>query len=116
MESAEPPEEEVRPLEPDELEELSELLDELSEPDELAELLDDVSVPALELELLLVPVLLLAAELASACIVPIRANTPATPASVTAAAKAAVRRAPLRTAAAAPRSSSLVVMTVPLPQ
>lgn len=39
---------------------------------------------------------------ASACIVPIRANIPAAAASVTAAAAAAVRRVPLRTAAAAP--------------
>lgn len=44
----------------------------------------------------------LAAVSASACIVPIRANIPAAAASVTAAAAAAVRRVPLRTAAAAP--------------
>ncbi|MFI1052558.1 hypothetical protein ACH4U3_43745 [Streptomyces griseoruber] len=124
MESAEPPEEEVRPPEPSE----EELLDESSEPeesvepdepdepeesvepDELLELSESLLV--LELELELVP--LLADVVASACRVPIRANTPAAPASVTAAAKAAVRRAPLRTAAAAPRSSSLVAMTVPL--
>ncbi|KUN79359.1 hypothetical protein [Streptomyces griseoruber] len=125
MESAEPPEEEVRPPEPSE----EELLDESSEPeesvepdepdepeesvepDELLEL-SELSESLLVLELELVP--LLADVVASACRVPIRANTPAAPASVTAAAKAAVRRAPLRTAAAAPRSSSLVAMTVPL--
>ncbi|MEU1179669.1 hypothetical protein ABZ464_18800 [Streptomyces sp. NPDC005820] len=88
--------------------ESSELL-ELPE-EELSELPLDVSELLLELEL--VP--LLAVVVASACIVPIRANTPAAPASVIAAANAAVRRAPLRTAAAAPRSSSLVAMTVPL--
>ncbi|SDP64980.1 hypothetical protein SAMN04487981_1315 [Streptomyces sp. cf386] len=102
----EPPEEDVRlsdegcreesALEP------SVLLDEvLSE----AELSVDVE--------LLVCVPLLAVVSASACIVPIRANTPAAAASVIAAVAAAVRRAPLRTAAAAPRS--LVRKTVPLP-
>ncbi|MGW3413445.1 hypothetical protein [Streptomyces sp. NPDC000888] len=54
----------------------------------------------------------LAVVFASACIVPIRANIPAAAASVTAAAAAAVRRVPLRTAAAAPRS--LPVMAAPL--
>ncbi|WP_328506033.1 hypothetical protein [Streptomyces sp. NBC_00391] len=54
----------------------------------------------------------LAVVSASACIVPISANMPAAAASVTAAAVAAVRRAPLRIPATAPRS--LVVMTVPL--
>ncbi|MBK3573729.1 hypothetical protein JHN63_07840 [Streptomyces sp. MBT65] len=49
---------------------------------------------------------------ASDCIVPTRANTPAAAASVTAAVAAAMRRLPLRTAVAAPRS--LTVMTVPL--
>jgi hypothetical protein len=47
----------------------------------------------------------------SVCIVPISANVPATAASVTAVAVAAVRRAPLRTAATAPRS--LFVIAVP---
>ncbi|KOU59268.1 hypothetical protein ADK57_34125 [Streptomyces sp. MMG1533] len=56
----------------------------------------------------------LAVVLASACIVPTRANTPAAAASVTAAAAAAVRRVPLRTSAAAPRSLPLPVMAVPL--
>jgi hypothetical protein len=132
VESVDPPEEEVRPLsEPVELPEEDESSeeDELPEEDELSEpvessedelldeessdgvLLDEVSVLLLVLALVPLP---LAVELASACMVPIRANTPAAPASVTAAAKAAVRRAPLRTAAAAPRSSSLVAMTVPL--
>jgi hypothetical protein len=104
VESVEPPLEEVRPLEEDA--ELSE--DELSD-EEL--LLVPLSLPELDE---LVP-LLLAVEAAvseSDCIVPTRANTPAAAASVTATAAAAVRRAPLRTAAAAPRS--LVFMTVPL--
>ncbi|GHI04481.1 hypothetical protein Scel_28020 [Streptomyces cellostaticus] len=55
----------------------------------------------------------LAVVSAPECTVPIRANIPAAADSVTAGATAAVRRAPLRTAAAAPRS--LVCMTVPLP-
>jgi hypothetical protein len=54
----------------------------------------------------------LAVVSACACIVPISANMPAAAASVTAAAVAAVRRAPLRIPATAPRSR--VVMTVPL--
>ncbi|MFF1680880.1 hypothetical protein ACFVYG_33175 [Streptomyces sp. NPDC058256] len=73
--------------------------DELDELDELVELDEESVVP-------------LAVVFASACIVPIRANIPAAAASVTAAAAAAVRRVPLRTAAAAPRS--LPVMAAPL--
>ncbi|MFE2419168.1 hypothetical protein [Streptomyces hokutonensis] len=64
-------------------------------------------------ELVVVPVLLAVVSASvSDCIVPTRANTPAAAASVTAAVAAAMRRLPLRTAAAAPRS--LTVMTVPL--
>lgn len=106
----------MRPLSEEELplsaddEPLDEVLDEESVP--LSVLLlsvlllsvvpvsvDPVSELEPELELLLVP---LAVVSASACMVPTRANTPAAAASVTAAARAAVRRAPLRTAAAAP--------------
>ncbi|MGW0844114.1 hypothetical protein ACWD26_29050 [Streptomyces sp. NPDC002787] len=82
------------------------------EPEDVAVLLpvspfvlDDVDVVPLPL----------AVVSASACIVPISANMPAAAASVTAAAVAAVRRAPLRIPATAPRSLlSLVSMTVPL--
>ncbi|MEV5847364.1 hypothetical protein AB0M32_35910 [Streptomyces sp. NPDC051985] len=63
--------------------------------------------------LVVVPLPLLAVVSASDCIVPTRANTPADAASVIAAARAAVRLVPLRTAAAAPRCS-LSVMTDPL--
>jgi hypothetical protein len=62
---------------------------------------------------LVVPVLLaVVSASASDCIVPTRANTPAAAASVIAAVAAAMRRLPLRTAVAAPRS--LTVMTDPL--
>ncbi|MEU6356615.1 hypothetical protein ABZ896_46150 [Streptomyces sp. NPDC047072] len=124
MESVEPPEEEVRPLElssdddeeelelaessEEELLELSVLV-ELSEEEPLE--LVEVSVDELLLVLELVP--LLAVVSASACIVPISANIPAAAASVTAAAAAAVRRVPLRTSAAAPLSVPLA-MAVPL--
>ncbi|GHH87030.1 hypothetical protein [Streptomyces capitiformicae] len=54
----------------------------------------------------------LAVVSASACTLPISANIPAAAGSVTAAAAAAVRRAPPRMPATAPRS--LVAMTVPL--
>ncbi|MFJ8059732.1 hypothetical protein [Streptomyces sp. NPDC096142] len=64
---------------------------------------DDVVVP--------VPLAAVSAS-ASDRTVPTRANTPAAAASVTAAVTAAMRRLPLRTAVAAPRS--LTVMTVPL--
>ncbi|MFJ1971477.1 hypothetical protein ACIO93_22685 [Streptomyces sp. NPDC087903] len=127
MESAEPLPE-VRPLEepPDESEDEDEDEDEVEpvEEESVAEDVDDESVPLpavspeperfeplVPLELL-DPVPVLAVVSASACIVPTRANTPAAAASVTAAATAAVRCAPLRTAAAAPRS--LEAMTVPL--
>jgi hypothetical protein len=91
----------------------------LDEEDELS--VADVSVPLSVLDPVLVSelvdveddVLLLAVASVSACIVPTRAKTPAAAASVTAAARDAVRRVPLRTAAAAPRS--LLLMTVPLP-
>lgn len=114
MESAEPPEEDVRPSDEDCAEEsvpvLSVLLDDVLSEVELPED-SDAELP--EVVELLVCVPLLAVVSASACIVPIRANTPAAAASVIAAVAAAVRRAPLRTAAAAPRS--LVRKTVPLP-
>ncbi|MFK0285304.1 hypothetical protein ACIQVL_33220 [Streptomyces sp. NPDC090499] len=95
---------------------------ELEEPDELEELsVSDVELELLPelLELDVVPLPLLAVVSASDCIVPTRANTPAAAASVTAAARAAVRRVPRRTAAAAPRSPdfspcTLSVMTDPL--
>ncbi|MGI5458414.1 hypothetical protein ACQEWB_35605 [Streptomyces sp. CA-249302] len=117
MESEEPlPLEDVSPLEEDE----ESLEDELLEDDEVLsdedEVLDDEDELVSLLLLLLDPVSLLVVEdaaLVSVFIVPINANIPAAAARVTAAAVAAVRRAPLRTAAAAPRS--LVVMTVPLP-
>jgi hypothetical protein len=121
VESAEPlPSAEVRPP-PEEDEELSEELLEADESLDEDELPAELSVPAslLSLPPLLSPLLalelvpLVAEVSASACMVPMRAKTPAVAASVTAAATAAVRRAPLRTSAAAPRS--LVVMTVPLP-
>lgn len=110
----EPPVEDVRLSDEDcgeeSVLELSVLLDEeLSE----AELPEDSEADVSEDVELLVCAPLLAVVSASACIVPIRANTPAAAASVIAAVAAAVRRAPLRTAAAAPRS--LVCKTVPLP-
>jgi hypothetical protein len=55
----------------------------------------------------------LAAVSASTCMVPIRANIPAAAASVTAAATAAVRRVPLRTAAAAPHSLPVIGCSPP---
>jgi hypothetical protein len=125
VESAEPlPEEDVRPPEDawrseDDEEDVDE--DELSEDELLVELSEDDAEEDEEEaegegdadededdE----PVLVLAVVSASDCIVPTRANTPAAAASVTAAVAAAMRRLPLRTAAAAPRS--LTVMTVPL--
>ncbi|WP_405649076.1 hypothetical protein [Streptomyces sp. NBC_00019] len=93
---------EVRPED-----ESEEELDEVSDTDES----DDVSVPVSvlvsELDDVADDVLLLAVVSASACTMPTRANTPAAAASVTAAAAAAVRRVPLRTSAAAPRSLPL---------
>ncbi|WP_257033306.1 hypothetical protein [Streptomyces sp. Ag109_G2-15] len=102
-----PPEEEARPSEDCRLAESSELLLDPVPLDPLPLVPVLVLVPALVL--LLVPAAVSVAE----CIVPIRANIPAAADSVTAAATVAVRRAPLRTAAAASRS--LVSMTVPLP-
>ncbi|MFG2958779.1 hypothetical protein ACGF5O_34330 [Streptomyces sp. NPDC048291] len=122
---------EVRPSEEDwrseedELEELEEL-DEPDEPVDFEEEDEELSVSEDELELLpelleldVVPLPLLAVVSASDCIVPTRANTPAAAASVTAAARAAVRRVPRRTAATAPLSPdfspcTLSVMTDPL--
>ncbi|MFC3575248.1 hypothetical protein ACFOZ0_18595 [Streptomyces yaanensis] len=112
MESAEPLPEDVRPSDDDwrlceeEDDESVESVESVELLDEDEELLDDDeevgSVPLLLLPELVEPVLPLADVSASACIVPTRANTPAAAASVTAAAVAAVRRAPLRTAATAP--------------
>ncbi|WP_406453883.1 hypothetical protein OH768_15060 [Streptomyces sp. NBC_01622] len=114
MESVEPPEDDVTPDEDDWRSDEDEE-DEEDEDDEEVELSD---VDEVEEEVdgegddeVLVPVLL-AVVSASDCNVPTRANTPAVAASVTAAVAAAMRRLPLRTAAAAPRS--LTVMTVPL--
>ncbi|MFJ3797749.1 hypothetical protein ACIPSJ_15810 [Streptomyces sp. NPDC090088] len=90
------------------------------EDDEVEDEVDVEELSLLEPELLsavlllvVVPLPLLAVVSASDCIVPTRANTPADAASTTAAARAAVRLVPLRTAAAAPRCS-LSVMTDPL--
>ncbi|WP_427919666.1 hypothetical protein [Streptomyces sp. cg40] len=110
MESVEPPEDDVTPDDDwrsDEEDEDDE--DELSDVDELEEEADGEG----DDELVVVPVLLAVVSASvSDCNVPTRANTPAAAASVTAAVAAAMRRLPLRTAAAAPRS--LTVMTVPL--
>ncbi|MEV6546603.1 hypothetical protein [Streptomyces sp. NPDC051665] len=117
MESVEPPEDDVTPDEDDwrsddedeDEEDDDEVEDEveLSDVDEVVEEADGEGDDEL-----VVPVLLAAVPAsASDCIVPTRANTPAA-ASVIAAVAAAMRRFPLRTAVAAPRS--LTVMTVPL--
>ncbi|MFI6468223.1 hypothetical protein [Streptomyces sp. NPDC050538] len=116
MESVEPPEDDVTPDE-DEDEDVEDEEDEddadddveLSVVDEVLEEADGDGVE--DDDELLVPVLL-AVVSASDCIVPTRAKTPAAAASVIAAVAAAMRRFPLRTAVAAPRS--LTVMTVPL--
>lgn len=79
-------------VESEEEEEDDEDESDVDEDDESEDELDEESV---------VPLAAVSA-FASACIVPIRANIPAAAASVTAAAAAAVRRVPLRTAAAAP--------------
>ncbi|MGW3291853.1 hypothetical protein ACWDR3_45260 [Streptomyces sp. NPDC001002] len=113
MESVEPPLEEVRPPLEDALSDEDD--DELSvdEPP-LDELLDvDESVVLLLLLLSLLVDVVVEDALVFVSIVPMSANIPAAAAKVTAAAVAAVRRAPLRTAAAAPRS--LLFMAVPLP-
>ncbi|MFJ2605903.1 hypothetical protein ACIO13_13130 [Streptomyces sp. NPDC087425] len=111
MESLEPPEpleDEVRPDDEEEDDEELSVVDcELSSDDvELSVVVDELSV---DFTLLLVVV---DDAWVSVCIVPMRANIPAAAARVIAAAVAAVRRAPLRTAAAAPRS--LLVIAVPL--
>ncbi|MEU9341726.1 hypothetical protein AB0D74_10960 [Streptomyces sp. NPDC048278] len=103
---------EVDEVDESELEELGEL-DELS----VSEVESEVVPELLVLDVVVLP--LLAVVSASACIVPTRANTPAAAASVTAAARAAVRRVPRRTAATAPLSPdfspcTLSVMTDPL--
>lgn len=113
MESVEPPEEDVRLSDEDCGEEsvpvLSVVLDDVLSEAELSE--ESEAELSVDVELL-VCAPLLAVVSASARIVPISANTAAQAASVIAAVAAAVRRAPLRTAAAAPRS--LVRKTVPL--
>ncbi|WP_405990456.1 hypothetical protein [Streptomyces sp. NBC_00986] len=118
MESVEPPEDDVTPDEDDwRSEDEDEDEDEEDEDDDEVELSDvDEVLEEVDGEgddELVVPVLLAAVSAsASDCIVPTRANTPAAAASVMAAVAAAMRRFPLRTAVAAPRS--LTVMTVPL--
>ncbi|MFK0112625.1 hypothetical protein [Streptomyces sp. NPDC091217] len=125
-----PPEEDCRSEEDDDEDDEDD--DELDESvdlddDEVEVEVEELSVlePELLPELLALDVvpLLLAVVSASDCIVPTRANTPAAAASVTAAARAAVRRVPRRTAAAAPFSPcrspgclrcTLSVMTDPL--
>ena len=116
MESVELPEDDVTPDEDDwrsDDEDEDEEDDdddevELSDVDEVLEEADGEGDDEL-----VVPVLLaVVSASASDCIVPTRANTPAAAASVIAAVAAAMRRLPLRTAVAAPRS--LTVMTVPL--
>jgi hypothetical protein len=116
VESVELPEDDVTPDEDDwrsdedevDEEDEEEVEDELSDVDELEEEADGDGDDEL-----VVPVLLAVVSASAAdCIVPTRANTPAAAASVTAAVAAAMRRLPLRTAAAAPRS--LTVMAVPL--
>lgn len=117
MESVEPPEDDVTPdedvdVEDEEDEEEGDDVEvELSVVDEVLEEADGDGVE--DDDELLVPVLLaVVSASASDCIVPTRAKTPAAAASVIAAVAAAMRRFPLRTAVAAPRS--LTVMTVPL--
>ncbi|WP_329552661.1 hypothetical protein [Streptomyces sp. NBC_00696] len=111
MESVEPPEDDVTPDEDVEVEDEEDVEVELSDVDEVLEEADGEGVE--DDDELLVPVLLAAVSAsASDCTVPTRAKTPAAAASVTAAVAAAMRRFPLRTAVAAPRS--LTVMTVPL--
>jgi hypothetical protein len=116
VESVEPPEDDVTPDE-DEDDDVEDEEDEDDEDDEDVELsvVDEVLEEADGEgdDELVVPVLLaVVSASASDCIVPTRANTPAAAASVIAAVAAAMRRFPLRTAVAAPRS--LTVMTVPL--
>ncbi|MET7488114.1 hypothetical protein [Streptomyces sp. NPDC005538] len=113
MESVEPPEDDVTP---DEEDWRSEEDEEDEDEDELSVLnvVDEADGEGVE-EADDEPVLVLLAVVSASvdvCIVPTRANTPAAAASVTAAVAAAMRRLPLRTAAAAPRS--LTVMVVPL--
>ncbi|MCX4814260.1 hypothetical protein OG601_27050 [Streptomyces sp. NBC_01239] len=117
MESVEPPEDDVTPDEDDWRSDEDEEDDEGEEGDvevelsDVDEVLEDADGEGDDE--LVVPVLLVAVSAsASDRTVPTRANTPAAAASVTAAVTAAMRRLPLRTAVAAPRS--LTVMTVPL--
>ncbi|WP_328932367.1 MULTISPECIES: hypothetical protein [unclassified Streptomyces] len=111
MESVEPPEDDVTPDEDVDVEDEEDVEVELSDVDEVLEEADGEGVE--DDDELLVPVLLAAVSAsASDCTVPTRAKAPAAAASVIAAVAAAMRRFPLRTAVAAPRSST--VMTVPL--
>ena len=111
MESVEPPEDDVTPDEDEDVEDEEDVEVELSDVDEVLEEADGEGVE--DDDELLVPVLLAAVSAsASDCTVPTRAKTPAAAANVIAAVAAAMRRFPLRTAVAAPRS--LTVMTVPL--
>ncbi|MEV0907434.1 hypothetical protein [Streptomyces hokutonensis] len=105
MESVEPPEDDVTPDEDDWRSDEDD--DEEDEEDD-----DDDEADGEGDELVVVVVLAAVSASVSDCNVPTRANTPAAAASVTAAVAAAMRRLPLRTAVAAPRS--LTVMTVPL--
>ncbi|MFJ6899061.1 hypothetical protein [Streptomyces hokutonensis] len=106
MESVEPPEDDVTPDEDDWRSDE----DDDDEDDEEDD--DDDEADGEGDELVVVVVLAAVSASVSDCNVPTRANTPAAAASVTAAVAAAMRRLPLRTAVAAPRS--LAVMTVPL--
>ena len=106
MESVEPPEDDVTPDEDDWRSDE----DDDDEDDEEDD--DDDEADGEGDELVVVVVLAAVSASVSDCNVPTRANTPAAAASVTAAVAAAMRRLPLRTAVAAPRS--LTVMTVPL--
>ncbi|MGR3869374.1 hypothetical protein ACUXZZ_12355 [Streptomyces graminifolii] len=111
MESVEPPEDDVTPDEDVDVEDEEDVEVELSDVDEVLEEADGEGVE--DDDELLVPVLLAAVSAsASDRTVPTKAKTPAAAASVTAAVTAAMRRLPLRTAVAAPRS--LTVMAVPL--
>ncbi|UXX95661.1 hypothetical protein N7U49_34275 [Streptomyces sp. AD2-2] len=111
MESVEPPEDDVTPDEDEDVEDEEDVEVELSDVDEVLEEADGEGIE--DDDELLVPVLLAAVSAsATDCTVPTRAKTPAAAASVIAAVAAAMRRFPLRTAVAAPRS--LTVMTVPL--
>ena len=112
MESVEPPEDDVTPDEDDWRSDEDDDDDEDDEEDDDEADGDDDEADGEGDELVVVVVLAAVSASVSDCNVPTRANTPAAAASVTAAVAAAMRRLPLRTAVAAPRS--LTVMTVPL--